>query len=128
MKAALAVLALTAAGGLGLAFLRITTADNPPAWMAMAHGLIAATALVTLIVAAFRSGLPALGKAALAVFVVAALGGSYLVFGYHDAGLLVPIPLVLLHGGLAMTGFVLLLAAILAQRGASDQHMPTRWR
>jgi hypothetical protein len=84
--------------------------------VAIAHGVIAATALAALVLAAVRPGLPGLGKAALGVFVVAALGGAYIFLNYHMAGMPLPIPFVLLHGGLAVAGFGLLLAAIYGPR------------
>jgi hypothetical protein len=120
MKAAASIFALAALGGLTLAFIRVTQSQNPPTWMVMGHGLVAATALVTLIVVAVRRGLPSLGKAALAVFVLAAAGGAFLNLNYHSANILLPIPMILLHGGLAVTGFGLLLAALRHSKHSSS--------
>jgi hypothetical protein len=114
MKTAVAIFALAALGGLTLAFVRLTALENPPTWMALAHGVVAVTAIVSLVVAAAQYGLPLLGKAALALFVAAALGGAFIFANYHLSGLLLPMPLVLLHGGLAVTAFGLLLAALSA--------------
>jgi hypothetical protein len=116
MKTAAVIFALAAVGGLTLAFLRLNGAENPPTWMAIGHGVVAAAALVSLIVVAAQSGLPAMAKAALVVFVAAAAGGIYLFVEYQLAERLLPMPLVSLHGGLAVTGFGLLLAAIYGHR------------
>lgn len=115
MKPAAILFAIAALGGATLAFVRVSEGENPPAWMAIAHGLIAATALVSLIVAAVQYPLPALAKAAIGVFVAAAIGGGILFIVYHMGGYLLPIPMILLHGGLALTGLGLLLAAFFAR-------------
>src|SRR5687768_15529319 len=111
MKVSAILFALAALGGATLAVLRLSGTEIPPTWMAIAHGLIAATALTSLLFAAAQYGLPPLGKAAVAVFVLAALGGAFIFFNYHMADRALPVPLVLLHGGLALTGFGLLLGA-----------------
>jgi hypothetical protein len=85
--------------------------------MAAGHGAVAATALVSLIVLAVRNGLSPMGKSALAAFLVAAVGGVYLFVNYQWTGALLPLPIVFVHGGLAVTGFGLLLA------GLYERHM-----
>src|SRR3954453_17648831 len=105
MKTAAVLFGLAALGGLTLAGLPLAGTAIPPTWMAVAHGLIAATALVALIFAAVHAGLPPIGKAALGVFALAALGGLFLFVNYHLADEPLPVPVVPLHGGLALTAF-----------------------
>ncbi|GBD31064.1 hypothetical protein HRbin33_00010 [bacterium HR33] len=74
------------------------------------HGAAAAAALV-LVLLAFLRGETRLGTP-LALFVVAALGGFVLV-SFHLRQKPHPIPLAVVHGLVAATGFVLLLLAVI---------------
>ena len=106
----LAVLLFAAAalGGLILAGLRLR--DKPlPMGLALAHGGIAAAGLVALAVAVFGGGLAA--ELPLALFVVAALGGFGL-FSSHLRGKALPIPVVVIHAGVAVVAFALLLVGM----------------
>jgi hypothetical protein len=80
--------------------------------MALGHGAVAATGLGLLTYSAATSGIPPSAQLALALFVVAALGGATLFIGFHLREKALPIPLVLGHGILAVTAFVLLIVAI----------------
>ena len=53
LQTATILLALTALGGLLMAGIRFATRRNPPAWLAMLHGLLAASGLTLLVYAAF---------------------------------------------------------------------------
>lgn len=112
MKTAAILFGLAALGGLTLAILRLSGTEIPPTWMAIGHGIVAVTALGTLIYAAAQHGLPSWGKGALTFFILAAAGGLFMFLNYHMADQPLPIPLVLLHGGLAITGFSLLITAL----------------
>jgi hypothetical protein len=112
MKLAAVILGLAALGGLTLATIRLTGTPRPPTWLAIGHGLIAATGLGLLAYAAATSGVPLLAQIALGVFVLAALGGSVLFFGFQLKNQPLPIPLVIGHGAIAAVGYVLLLASI----------------
>ena len=109
--------ALAALGGLALAALHFRSGgrERPPTALALVHGLVAATALVLLIIAALGAGAasPTLPWISIAVFVVAALGGAYMFLGKHLRGEPLPGKVVVLHGVLAVTGFALLLAFLL---------------
>jgi hypothetical protein len=109
MTAAVMVLALAALGGATLVAMRLSGTLIPPTWMAIGHGLVAATGLAILAYFVFTSGGPDLVKAALGVFVLAALGGAGIFLGFHMRNRPLPIPLVLGHGLIAITGYVLLL-------------------
>jgi len=111
MQLALVVLALAALGGLTLAAIRLSGKPWPPIWMVHGHGLVAATGVGLVIYAAATAGLPTLALVALGIFVLAALGGLTLFLMFHQAGKPLPIPLVLGHGAIAVTGYVLLLVS-----------------
>jgi len=112
MEWAAIVLGLAALGGLTLAGIRLSGTPRPPTWMALGHGTVAATGLVLLIYAAVSAGIPGLAQIALGVFVSAALGGAVMFIGFHLRGRALPIPLVIGHGLLAVTGYVLLLVSL----------------
>ena len=111
MKTASVLLALTAVGGLIMAGMRFVGTPQPPTWLAMAHGLLAGSAVTLLLYAYFTVGLPALACWALLLFLLAAAGGAYLNLNYHWKMLPLPMGLIVGHAGAAVTGFALLLAA-----------------
>jgi hypothetical protein len=111
MQAAVIVLALAAIGGLTLATIRLRGAPWPPLWLALVHGVVAATGVGILIYAALSTGIPQLAIASLVVFALAALGGATLLLGFHLRSKALPIPFVLGHGLIAITAYVLLLIA-----------------
>ena len=80
--------------------------------VALAHGALAAIALVLLIVAAIGGKAATTGKIALGIFVVAALGG-FTLFSFHLRKKELPLPLVVVHGLAAVVAFVILLVGIL---------------
>lgn len=104
--------AIAAVGGVTMAVIHFRGA-NPPIPLAVVHGLFAATALVVLIIGLLGAGTATLGWIALALFLVAALGGFYM-FATHVRGRRLPSPVVLVHGLAAAVAFVLLLALIYA--------------
>ena len=109
MDAAVVVLGLAALGGIALAGFRFYGQPRPPTWMAVGHGLVAATGLILLIYAAATTTIPQLAQIALGVLVLAALGGATLFIGFHLREKELPIPLVLGHGLIAMAGYGMLL-------------------
>jgi hypothetical protein len=112
MQAATIVLALAAIGGVTLAVIRFRGAPWPPLWMALGHGAVAATGVGLLAYAAATQGVPVLAKVALAIFVLAAVGGAVLLLGFHLRSKPLPLPFVIGHGLIAATGFVLLLLSL----------------
>ena len=102
---------VTALGGMALLALRLR-GGNPPLGLAALHGLVAASALVTLAVAVV-GGAPNPALVSLVLFGLAALGG-FLVLSLHLRKCLIPLGFVLAHAALAVSGLVALLAAILA--------------
>ncbi len=105
--------AIAALGGLTLAAMRL--ANRPlPLGLALVHGAFAATALVLLIIAMIIAGKStALLNAALILFIIAAIGG-FILFSFHLRSKSLPIPLMLLHGLVAVVAFILLLVQVLA--------------
>ena len=111
--AAIVCFALAAVGGLVLAYGHITD-EAPGILLALGHGLLSATGLVLLILAylAQASALGTMGTVSLGAFVVAALGGFYL-FSRRFASEGASTGVIVIHGGVAVVGFVLLLIAFL---------------
>jgi len=111
MKTACGLLAIAALGGVTMAGIRFAGKPQPPIWLAMGHGFLSAAALTLLLYAWFTVGLPALASWALLFFLAAAAGGAFLNLNYHWKMQPLPKGLILGHGGIAVIGFALLLAA-----------------
>ena len=113
--------ALAALGGLTLAVMHFRSGgrERPPTALAVGHGLVAAAALVLLVIGVLgaAAGSSTLPVVALAIFVVAALGGAYLFLGKHLRGQALPSAVVVVHGLAAVAGFLVLLAFVLTQAG-----------
>ena len=84
----------------------------PPLALSAVHGLFAASGLVVLILLVMRSASAGKGGYALALLVVAALGGFYLV-SRHIRKREVPNGIIIVHALAAVTGFVILLLWVL---------------
>lgn len=108
LRAATILLLLTAAGGVFMAIQRLTRKTNPPHWLAMAHGLLAAAGLTLLIYAVLNENTPSTAIVGLIMLLVAATGGVIMNLFYHLADKLLPQWLLHLHIALAAvgTGFV----------------------
>ncbi len=107
--AAVIVLGLTALGGLTLAAIRLSGTPLPPTPIALLHGLVAATGLALLISVVIGQEVDQLVKVSLGVFILAALGGATIFLGFHMRNRALPIPLVIGHGLIAITGYSLVL-------------------
>jgi hypothetical protein len=112
MQTAAIILALAALGGLVMVIIRLRGAPQPPMWLAVGHGVIAATGLGYLVYTVATITVPQLAQIATGVFVLAALGGSVLFFGFHLARKALPVPLVIGHGAIAVVAYVMLLIAL----------------
>src|ERR1700757_3668271 len=108
LKTATVLLAITAVGGLVLAYTRFARDAEPPAWLAMIHGPLAASAVTLLIYAAATVGIPTLAVWAVVLFVLAALGGMTLNLGYHWTHRPLPKGLIVGHAAAAVVGFIML--------------------
>jgi hypothetical protein len=109
LKAALALFAVAALGGATLAYMRIVKKDvSMP--LAVIHGILAASGLVALILGLGQIESTGI-KAALGVFVLAAIGG-FTLFSFHLRSRPLPVPLVVVHGAVAAIAFVILLLSV----------------
>lgn len=114
MQAAVALFAIAALGGLVMAGIRLAGQHNPPVWLAMVHGLLAAAGITLLAYAALTVGLPSLALIALALFLLAAVGGAVLNLAYQWRQVPLPVGLMIGHAVLAVVAFGLLLVATFA--------------
>lgn len=114
LQTATILLTLTALGGLLMAGIRFGGKRNPPAWLAMLHGLLAASGLTLLAYAVFALSAPPSAQLALALFLAAAAGGAVLSLAYKWKQRLLPAWLVTGHALLAVVAFALLLVAVSA--------------
>jgi hypothetical protein len=110
MIAAAVVFGIAAMGGLFLAVRRFNKRDLPLP-VALAHGALAATALVLLIIPIAGGSAASTAKVALGIFVVAALGG-FVLFSFQLRKQELPLALVVVHGLAAVVAFVILLVGI----------------
>lgn len=112
LRTAVVLLAITALGGLLAAGIRFSGRPHPPSWLAMLHGLLAASGLTLLLYAAVVAGLPGGGWVGLVLLLAAALGGLALNLGFHWRRLELPIWLVLVHATTAAVGLVVLAISV----------------
>lgn len=116
LRTATILLAIAAVGGLIMAGIRFAGDRQPPVALAMLHGSLAAAAVTLLLYGAVTIGLPSMALGALALFLLAAVGGAILNLNYHWQQRPLPNWLVLVHGLVAVAGFLLLLSATWATR------------
>lgn len=108
---ALIIFAIGALGGLVLAA-SVLRGRLAPWALSVVHALLGATGLVLLIVVVMQGAPAGRVSAALGLFVLAALGGFYLA-SIHLRGKVAPKAVVLIHGGVAVVGFLTLLSVVL---------------
>ena len=111
LQVAVLLFALTAAGGLVMAGIRLLRKHNPPAWLSMVHGLLAAAALTLVAYAVLAGGAPSPAGWALVLFVLVAGGGAAMNLLWQWRQRPLPVPLMLGHGAAAVVALVLLVAA-----------------
>ncbi|HUL47078.1 MAG TPA: hypothetical protein VLV25_08245 [Steroidobacteraceae bacterium] len=108
----IAIFAVAAIVGLTMAIAAFQ-GHFPPVPSAILHGVLAATGLVLLLVAVFAKGAAGPALWALGFFLVAALGGFGLAWGFHARKKALPKGFVAGHAILAVIGFLLLLGGAL---------------
>jgi hypothetical protein len=110
LTAALVLFAAAASGGVVLAFLHIT-GKGGPVGLACLHGALAVLGVV-LVLMGIGQGHGSTGvTAALVLFLIAAVGGLVL-FVTHLRSRPLPVPLILVHGLVAVTAFLTLLVTV----------------
>lgn len=112
MNLAAILFAVAAVIGIAIFFIRLNGRDFPPMWLALLHGAFAASGLVALAMAVFTSSAPLWARISLGGFVVAAIGG-FTLFSFHLRRRALPIPLIAIHGVVAVVAFAFLLVVIL---------------
>jgi hypothetical protein len=112
LQAAAGLFTLAALGGLVMAAIRFGGKRNPPAWLAMLHGLLAAAGITLLAYAVLAGDTPSLAAIALLLFLLAAGGGAVLSLAYKWKQRLLPSWLVVAHALLAVLAYALLLFVV----------------
>ena len=102
---------LAALGGVVMGLIRFSSGANPPSWLAMLHGLLAAAGLTLLAYAVFAFDAPGNAFLALLLFLAGAAGGIILNLVYHLKGIALPKWLVIAHAIISVIAFVLLYLA-----------------
>lgn len=98
-------------GGVVMAIIRFGSGNNPPSWLAMLHGFLAAAGLTLLAYAVATMEVPANAFLALILFLAGAAGGIVLNLAYHLRGAPLPKWLVGVHGVITVVALVLLYLA-----------------
>jgi hypothetical protein len=106
------IFAIAAVIGLTMA-LDVFKGQFPKVPSAVLHGIFAASGLVLLLLAVFVHGAGGPVLWALCLFLIAALGGFTLAFGFHARKKPLPGGVVVVHAAVAVIGFLLLLVAAL---------------
>ena len=112
LKLALLLFALAAAGGLFLAS-KVLRDQLAPWAVSLLHAALGASGIVILLWAVLTQTTGAWLVWSLGLFVVAALGG-FLLASFHARGKLPPKVIVLVHGGVAVAAFALLVIVVCA--------------
>jgi len=110
MNIALALFALAAVAGLSMAVNHFRGRTPPAPPVAALHGIFAASGLVTLLLGVLQAGAAGGSRAALGLFLVAALGG-FALLSFHLRGRKLPNVLVVGHALLAVAAFAILCVA-----------------
>jgi hypothetical protein len=114
LQTAVVLFAIAALGGLAMACIRFVSNVNPPAALALLHGLLASSGLTLVAYAAFTVGVPSGALLGLGLLLAAAAGGLVMNLGYQWKQRLLPAVLVVGHAILAVLGFGLLAMAAFA--------------
>lgn len=105
---AILVFAIAAVGGLVLAS-KVLTGRFAPWAISLVHALLGATGLIILAMLAIESNWAGKITTSLALLVIATLGG-FVLASFHLKQKLPPKGLVIIHAGVAVAGFLTLLA------------------
>lgn len=103
---------VAAAGGIVMALIRLGKKTNPPHWIAMLHGFIAAAGVTLLAYVTIFAQVPDLAQLALLAVLLAAAGGVWMNLGRHQQGVLIPNSVMVAHALVAVAGVALLLLAL----------------
>jgi hypothetical protein len=112
MNTAAILFAIAAVGGIIMAMIRFSGRDYPPMWLAIIHGLFAAAGLIALLVIVFGGAAATSLWITLLLFIVAAIVGFVLFFGYHVKSRPLPIPTMVIHALFAVVAFIILIVVL----------------
>jgi hypothetical protein len=113
LRTVAALFTVAALGGLAMVFIRLARSVNPPSWLAMLHGFLAAAGVTLLLYLALTAGLPRMASWGLVLLLLAALGGAVLNLKYQWQRVLLPHGLMGGHIALAVIGYALVLLSVL---------------
>jgi hypothetical protein len=108
---AVVIFAIGALGGLFLASY-VLAGKLAPWAVSLLHAALGAIGLLLVIYAAISTGISTTALTALVILIIAALGGFYLA-SIHLRGAVAPKPVVFIHAGVAVVGFLTLLGAVI---------------
>lgn len=110
LNLAILIFAVAALGGLILAIMHFRGIKRP--WpLTIVHGLGGAAGLVLLLIPVLKGAVSGQAKLAFGLFLLAALGG-FLLFAYRLQDRKLPSAVVLIHGGVAVAAFLILVLAV----------------
>lgn len=95
-----------------MALIRLGKHNNPPHWIAMLHGFIAAAGVTLLAYVVIFAQVPDLAQIGLLAFLLAAAGGVWMNLGHHQQNRLIPSTIMIGHALVAVAGLVLLLLVL----------------
>ena len=102
---------LAALGGILMGWIRLARGTNPPSWLAMAHGFLAAAGVTLLAYAVFALDASGTALLSLLLFLAGSLGGIFLNLFYHLHGKPLPKAIMGAHAVMSIVAFVLLYMA-----------------
>ncbi|SER17686.1 hypothetical protein SAMN05421690_101113 [Nitrosomonas sp. Nm51] len=108
---AIVIFAIAAIGGVFMAT-KVFSGQLAPWPLSIVHALLGATGLIMLIIMVLEGSAAGAVTAALGLLVVAALGGFYLA-SLHMKQVVAPKNVVIIHAGVAVVGFLILLSVFL---------------
>lgn len=103
--------ALTALGGILMGWIRLARGTNPPSWLAMAHGFLAAAGVTLLAYAVLVGGADGPALVSLLLFLIGAVGGVVMNLIYHLRAKPLPKAIMGAHALISIIAFVLLYMA-----------------
>jgi hypothetical protein len=103
--------AFTALGGIVMGWIRFSSGKNPPSWLAMGHGFLAAAGVTLLAYAVLVLEAPGTALISLLLFLLGSVGGVVLNLVYHLNDKPLPKGIVVAHALIAVIAFVLLYMA-----------------
>jgi hypothetical protein len=108
LQVAATLLGLAALGGLLMLFIRFGQAKNPPTWLAMGHGMLAAAGITLLLYAACVGTVSSMVKIAIALLLAGAAGGALMNLRDHWNRILLTPSWVIGHMAIVVIGFAIL--------------------